>query len=309
MCRPDTVFYAGLVGISGAVTGGDASPTQLGLAWLVPTLAWIASLYGGDYFDRDLDALTKPHRPIPSGRVGARTARTVMILLILTGFALTVAVNLRALLLAGAAAVLGIGYARVFKGRGLSGNIIRGAPTALAFLFGAMVVQPFPAPELAIMAAALWIHDSGSNLLGALGDRDGDRSGGYATYPVARGDDAALTALVRFFIAWVTLVALASVVIDSYRVPCFYLTLLVAVILGAVSLVMVVRAPKPVPRMVCLRAHELIVIERLLLPSAAIVAADRFFLFTFVVAPSIGATVLAAFVMRRSYRLPSPMAA
>src|SRR6266487_992200 len=61
--RPYTLFYPGLVGLSGAGLASDhVSALRLLGSWLVPTLGWIAGLYGGDYFDRTLDAAAKPHR-------------------------------------------------------------------------------------------------------------------------------------------------------------------------------------------------------------------------------------------------------
>lgn len=302
-CRPDTIFYAGTVGLSGAIlTNPDAEPRLLFLAWLVPTLAWIASLYGGDYFDRDLDALTKPHRPIPSGRIRPGTARNAMVLLIGAGGLLAMLVNPLTALLAIPATIFGIAYARWLKGKGLWGNTSRGLPTALTVLYGSMVVQPLPAPELAILAVMLWIHDSGSNLLGALCDRDGDRLGGYLTYPVQYGDEATVRGLTRFFICWVTL-ALISPVFLANRIDLagYYGPLAVAVALGWISLRSVIRAPRPIPRAVGLRAHEIVVIERIILGTFLIAAASRVGLALSIGVPSMLFTVLARRLMRRRY--------
>ncbi|MGH3564913.1 MAG: UbiA family prenyltransferase [Pseudonocardia sp.] len=308
-CRPDTIFYAGTVGLSGAVlTDSDADPRLLVLAWLVPTLAWIASLYGGDYFDRELDALTKPHRPVPSGRIRAGTARNLMILLIGAGGILAVLVNPLTIVLAAVATVFGIAYARWLKGRGLWGNIVRGLPTALTLLYGSMTVQTLPAVELAALALMFWIHDSGSNLLGALCDRDGDRRGGYLTYPVLRGDAATVRGLTGFFVGWVVL-GLAWPVLagDDVSLPIYYAGLLAAVALGGVSLVSVVRTTRPIARAVGLRAHEIIVVERLLLGSYLIAAAGRVGLAVLVAGPSLVLTVTARMLMRSRYE-PAPEA-
>jgi len=89
--RPYTLFYPGLVGLSGAGLASDhVSALRLLGSWLVPTLGWIAGLYGGDYFDRTLDAAAKPHRPIPSGRISPRTALASAITCVLVGCAIGV---------------------------------------------------------------------------------------------------------------------------------------------------------------------------------------------------------------------------
>ncbi|CAM3874309.1 UbiA family prenyltransferase [Kibdelosporangium persicum] len=301
-CRPDTIFYAGTVGLSGAILADPDAPGHLlFFAWLVPTLAWIASLYGGDYFDRELDALTKPHRPIPSGRISAKTAKNLMIGLIGTSGLVAVLVNPLTVLLAVAAAVFGIAYASKLKGKGLWGNISRGLPTALTVLYGSMTVQPLPAWELVPLALMFWIHDSGSNLLGALCDRDGDRRGGYLTYPVQRGDEATVRGLKMFFLGWVAIAALWPVLGYGIDVPIYYAALLVVVALGGMSLSSVVRAPRPIPRAVGLRAHEIVVAERIVLGTFLIAAAGRTELALLVGVPSLALTLIARHLMRRRY--------
>jgi 4-hydroxybenzoate polyprenyltransferase/geranylgeranylglycerol-phosphate geranylgeranyltransferase len=302
-CRPDTIFYAGTVGLSGAIlTRPDADARSLFLAWLVPTLAWIASLYGGDYFDRELDALTKPHRPIPSGRIRPLTARNLMIILIGSGGILAVLANPLTVLLALPATVFGIAYARWLKGRGLWGNVSRGLPTALTVLYGSMTVRALPVPELIPLAVMFWVHDSGSNLLGALCDRDGDGAGGYLTYPVRNGDEATVRGLVRFYGGWVALALLCPVVL-GHRVGLvgYYVPLAAAIALGWVSLLGVLRAPRPIPRPVGLRAHEIVVVERIILGTFLIAAAGRVELALLVGVPSALLTVLARRLMRPRY--------
>jgi 4-hydroxybenzoate polyprenyltransferase/geranylgeranylglycerol-phosphate geranylgeranyltransferase len=306
-CRPDTLFYAGTVGLSGAVlTDVDAQPWLLLLAWLVPTLAWIASIYGGDYFDRDLDRLTKPHRPIPSGRLRAETARAIMVLFIGAGGLVAVLVNPLTAGLAAVACVFGIAYASVLKGRGLWGNVARGLPAALTLLWGSMVVQPLPELRLVPLAVVFWLHDSGSNLLGALGDRDGDRRGGYRTYPVLRGDEATVRGMVGFLVAWLALAALWPPVLGtgmswSLSLPVYYAGLAVTGLANGVSVALVARAPRPIPRAVCLRAHEIVVAERIVLGTFLPAAAGRPDVALLVGGTSLAATLVARGLMRRRY--------
>jgi geranylgeranylglycerol-phosphate geranylgeranyltransferase len=306
-CRPDTLFYAGTVGLSGAVlTDVDAAPRLLLLAWLVPTLVWVASIYGGDYFDRDLDRLTKPHRPIPSGRVGAGTARAVMVAGIAVGGLIAVLVNPLTAGLAAVACVFGIAYASVLKGRGLWGNVVRGLPTALTLLWGSMVVRPLPEPWLVPLAVVFWLHDSGSNLLGALGDRDGDRRGGCRTYPVLRGDDASVRGLVDFGVGFVALAALWPLVVGAgipapVSLPVYSAGLAVVALANWVAVALVARAPRPIPRAVCLRAHEIVVAERIVLGTFLPAAAGRTDIALLVGGPSLAATLVARGLMRRRY--------
>ncbi|WP_409180334.1 UbiA family prenyltransferase [Amycolatopsis sp. VS8301801F10] len=302
-CRPDTVFYAGAIGLSGAIlTRPDAGFSVLFPAWFVPTLAWIASLYGGDYFDRELDGLTKPHRPIPSGRIQPGTARNAMVFLIGAGALFAVLVNPLTALLSIPAAVFGIAYARWLKGKGLWGNASRGLPSALTVLYGSMTAQPLPVPQLVVLSLMFWVHDSGSNLLGALCDRDGDRRGGYLTYPVQRGDEATVRGLAGFYAGWVALALAAPPVLGDRVDPvAYYAPLSVAIALGWVSLRGVLRAPRPIARAIGVRAHEIVVAERIVLGTFLIAAAGRPGLALAVGTPSLLLTVLARRLMRRRY--------
>ncbi len=302
-CRPDTLCYAGTIGLSGAVlTDVDVPARLLLLAWVVPTLAWIASIYGGDYFDRDLDRLTKPHRPIPSGRLRAATARTVMVVFIGAGGLIAVLVNPLTAGLAAIACVFGIAYASVLKGRGLWGNVARGLPSALTLLWGSMVVQPLPDPRLIPLAVVFWLHDSGSNLLGALGDRDGDRIGGYRTFPVLHGDEATVRGMTRLLVAWVAIAALWPPLFGAgMSSPVYCAGLGVTALASCAAVGMVARAPRPIPRAVCLRAHEIVGAERIVLGTFLPAAAGRLDVALLVGGPSLAVTLVARGLMRRRY--------
>ncbi|MGH2347409.1 MAG: UbiA family prenyltransferase, partial [Chloroflexota bacterium] len=81
MTRPYTMFHAGLVAVAGAelASSGDGAPWRVALAGAVTICGWEAGLYAGDYYDRDLDARSKPFRPVPSGWVSPREAFLTMV--------------------------------------------------------------------------------------------------------------------------------------------------------------------------------------------------------------------------------------
>lgn len=300
ICRPDTIFYAGLVPVAGALlTDPHTSPWRLVGVWAAITLGWISSLYGGDYFDRELDALAKPRRPIPSGRMRASAAFTGMVVTIALGSLLATVLNPRNLALVVVTIVLGVSYARVFKARGLWGNLVRGAPTALAFVVGMMVAGPDPRWELLPFCLVFWLHDSASNLVGALCDVDGDRRGGYRTFPVRHGDAATVRMLYVLNAGWVALALLYPPLLDGPVDTAAYLRFLApTVLLGLVPLLVLSRARRPISRLTALRAHEMIVVERLVLAAAVIAAADERLALTLLV-PALGLTVLSRALMRR----------
>jgi geranylgeranylglycerol-phosphate geranylgeranyltransferase len=273
--RPYTLCYVGLVSLAGALLASDDAPGwRLAGAWAAPTLGWLAGLYGGDYFDRELDAIAKPHRPIPSGRLRPRVAFAAMCGNIAAAAIITAVLNPWSLALAAVTAVAGIGYSTAFKKRGLSGHLVRGGLMSAAFLFGAMATVDRPPWWLFAGAAIFWIHDAGSNLVGALRDIDGDRAGGYRTAPVRYGVTAALSVAIVCWLGWcaaaVGFLASGQVQIESGFGTWSFLVLAAA--LGAVAILVLVRASPDGLREAALGAHEVLVVERLVLAAALLAA-------------------------------------
>src|SRR3989442_12907342 len=189
MARPYTMFHAGLVAIAGAdvASGGHVAVWRTTLAALVTMCGWEAGLYAGDYYDREIDARSKPARPVPSGRVSAREAFLTMVGLIGAGYVCAVALGAANLALAVVTTALGIAYAKTFKGRALLGNFDRGVLGVCATLFGALAGGSLLQPAVLVLAALVFCHDSATNLVGAMRDDDGDRAAGCHTVPAASG--------------------------------------------------------------------------------------------------------------------------
>ncbi|WFE40837.1 UbiA family prenyltransferase [Micromonospora sp. WMMD998] len=274
--RPYTLWYVGLVGLGGAaVAAGPHHPWRLLSAWAAPTAGWLGGHYLGDWFDRELDAGSKPHRPIPSSRLGARTALAcgcacfaVLAALALAGGWGTTA----AALLAGCGIVA---YSRWLKARGIAGNLVRGALGAVALLYGALAVglpaDPFPAwAVLLALIVAFWSHDAMSNLVGALRDIDGDRAGGYETLPVRRGVPFAVRTVVALHAVTIGAALAAGLLADRDARPAYLATLLVVVVVGVAAWMPLVARGAGMPVLVALRAHSVLVVERVLLASAVV---------------------------------------
>ena len=96
-----------------------------------------------DYFDRELDKVNHPERPIPAGIIKAEqvyiSAGAIFIVLLILG----TLINLLMFIILVTATFLMVGYELVFKDRGLVGNFTIGVLTGLLFLFGAAVVSEF----------------------------------------------------------------------------------------------------------------------------------------------------------------------
>ncbi|MFK3984768.1 UbiA family prenyltransferase [Micromonospora sp. NPDC050397] len=274
--RPYTLWYVGLLGLAGAgLTGGRHEPWDLLAAWATPTVGWIGGHYLGDWFDRELDAIGKPHRPIPSGRLPATTALACGIACLAVVGALTVRGGWPTALVALLAAGGIIAYSRGLKARGLSGNLTRGLLGALALLYGALLD---PGPYLWALVpfvVAIWAHDTASNLVGTLRDVVGDRAGGYRTVPVRHGLRVATRTAAGCYA-----VALAAAVVGGVAAPdgpvhtggrTSYLWLLAVIAVAGVAVFVTLLVHRGDPSVrTALRAHEFLVLERIGLAGAMV---------------------------------------
>lgn len=140
-----------------------------------------------DFFDRAIDAVNRPRRPIPSGRVSPRAALLFSILLFFTGCACAVLVSGLCLAVAASNSALLYMYARSLKATPLAGNLCVGYLTGSTFLFGGAAygadgVRAVLAP--ALLAALATVS---REIVKDIEDVEGDRAGGARTLPILAG--------------------------------------------------------------------------------------------------------------------------
>jgi geranylgeranylglycerol-phosphate geranylgeranyltransferase len=305
--RPYTLFWCGLVSLAGAVVSFQAWPVEAPLVFAIPILGWIAGLYLADYSDRNLDRHQKPHRPIPSGRIAAREALIVGAVFAIAGLLLTFFLNPVNIVLTFVAAGLVYVYARWTKPLGLLGNLTRGLLTLTTFLFGVAAVRPLSSltPGLGVLGLIFFLHDTNSNIIGAMRDVAGDQAAGCQTTPVRYGMRTALFISLGLSISYLSLavILVQSVPLLLYAVP-FYFLLLLGVLLLVTMYVLLFRTTEQFFQEQMLRAHELFVGERILFASAFIVGVVNLtFVSISLVLLSFLLTLLSQYVLRRRYEL------
>jgi len=215
LTRPVNAVVAGVLTLIGVfVAGGLAGPGQALVPAAAATAATVLATAAGnavnDYFDREIDRVNAPDRPIPRGAVSPRAALAFSGLL----FGLAVALALTLPVVAIAIAVINllalVAYTELFKGLPGVGNAVVAYLGGSTFLFGgAAVGEPLTAGVLAALAA---LSTLARELIKDVEDIDGDRQEGLNTLPIAVGERPALA---------VALVALALAVAAS---PLPYLT-------------------------------------------------------------------------------------
>nr|AGS08020.1 BchG [Aquincola tertiaricarbonis] len=153
-----------------------------------------------DWFDRDVDAINEPQRPIPSGRMPGAWGLYIAVLWTLLSLLLAAALGPTALAAAGFGLLLAWAYSAPplrLKRNGWWGNSACAlCYEGLAWLTGAAVMSLGDWPEGRSVALAL-LYSAGAHGIMTLNDFksiEGDRQTGIASLPVQLGVDGAARA-------------------------------------------------------------------------------------------------------------------
>ncbi|MEV6784058.1 SCO3242 family prenyltransferase [Streptomyces sp. NPDC051098] len=125
LLRVSALFTVPGDALAGAASLGVAPNRGTALALGSSLCLYEAGMALNDWADRDEDAIDRPHRPIPSGRIAPRSALTAAAVLTGAGLALSAAAGRRSLALATALAATVWSYDLHFKHT-------RGGPAAMA---------------------------------------------------------------------------------------------------------------------------------------------------------------------------------
>ena len=150
-----------------------------------------------DYYDREVDRVAHPERPIPSGKVAPKTARALAFGLFTLAFVLSVFVSWQSVTIVLVSIVIMVGYERSLKAEGFAGNLAISWLTGALFLFGGAAVGKL---ELAwILAALAFLATLGREIVKDIQDIEGDK-GSRRTLPMRVGvKNAGIAGSAAFF--------------------------------------------------------------------------------------------------------------
>jgi geranylgeranylglycerol-phosphate geranylgeranyltransferase len=194
--RPGNAIAAGIMTfIGGFVVRGvgvfdDGSRIAIGTAIVVTVLAASAGNTINDYFDREIDRINNPNRPIPSGTVTPHEALRFSAVLFAAAFVLALTLPLLAAAIAIVNLVLLVTYTRVFKGRPGTGNLVIAYLSGSTFLIGGATVGQITGTILTFFALAA-LSTVAREIIKDIEDMEGDREKGLQTLPIAIGKQRA----------------------------------------------------------------------------------------------------------------------
>ncbi|MEF8852188.1 MAG: geranylgeranylglycerol-phosphate geranylgeranyltransferase [Haloarculaceae archaeon] len=191
LTRPVNAIAAGsLTAIGAVVAGAGTQYVPVATATVTTVLAVAAGNAINDYFDREIDSINRPDRPLPRGEVSPRGALAFAVILFGLATALALTLPLVAIVIAGINLAALVAYTELFKGLPGVGNAIVAYLVGSTFLFGGAAVGKLEGVVvLAFLAAASTFT---REVIKDVEDIVGDREEGLRTLPIVLGERRSL---------------------------------------------------------------------------------------------------------------------
>ncbi|WP_435195483.1 geranylgeranylglycerol-phosphate geranylgeranyltransferase [Natronomonas sp. EA1] len=206
LTRPGNAVAAGLLTFIGAFVAGIPSSTPAYVGVTAAVLATVFATGAGnainDYFDREIDRINQPGRPIPRGAVTPRQALWFSVALFVGAVALTAVLPPLAIAIAVVNLLALVAYTKVFKGLPGMGNLVVSYLGGSTFLFGSAAVLGRLSAAVVVLFALAALSTFAREVVKDVEDIEGDREEGLNTLPIAAGERVALVvALVALVVA------------------------------------------------------------------------------------------------------------
>lgn len=193
LLRYKNCAMAGLAAVIGAAIAYSAAPGEL--LWMVPVFLTVFFITGAgnainDYFDANIDAINRPSRPIPSGRVTKEFAFRVSIFLFAIGIVSSYFIGTTPipLLIAVFNSMLLYFYAYSLKRKAFVGNLSVSYLTGSTFLFGGAAFGGKGIEVILVLFFLSMLATLAREIVKAIEDMEGDRKDGASTLPIKIGD-------------------------------------------------------------------------------------------------------------------------
>jgi geranylgeranylglycerol-phosphate geranylgeranyltransferase len=158
-----------------------------------------------DYYDREIDAVNRPKRPIPSGCISPMSALNYSLILFAVGCLMAALVNQICLLVAALNSALLFFYARNLKATPLAGNLCVAFLTGSTFLFGGATAGQVGLLANQVPFFLSFLATMSREIAKDIEDVEGDRQGKAKTLPILAGEKVSGTLAAIFALAAVSL--------------------------------------------------------------------------------------------------------
>ena len=235
--RPVNSVMMGLAVLVGAAVGGGAgilhAPRELFLAFLTGFFMSGSAMAVNDYYDREIDAINEPGRPIPSGAVNPGEALAIYGVFSVLGLGSAWLTSVNNLAIGILAWVIMMAYSTFGKRMGFPGNLMVSACVSLPFVYGGIIAGGGAMGSSLLFALIAFLANTGREVTKGIVDVEGDRASGMRTVAVSMGPRIAVWVSVVFYISAV-LVSYVPVYLDLVSI--WYSPFVIVTDIGLVTL-------------------------------------------------------------------------
>lgn len=207
LMRPVNCMMMGFAVIVGAALPSGLSFQFSGwqpllLSFFTPFVLTGSAMAVNDYFDREIDAINEPRRPIPSGAVSPREALIFFSMLTILGLLGAFLTNLYCFLTAVFAWAVMVLYSAKGKRTGFLGNLLVSTCVSVPFVYGAIALKGSLPQSSLLFAFIAFLSNTGREVTKGIVDIEGDSKEEIKTIAVLYGSRfAAIFATVLNFTA------------------------------------------------------------------------------------------------------------
>jgi geranylgeranylglycerol-phosphate geranylgeranyltransferase len=139
-----------------------------------------AIMVTNDYWDRFVDAVNEPGRPIPSGRISTDEALIYALTLIIAGLTSAYLTNLACLVVSVISLLISLTYNTKGKQAGLLGNFMVSAIVVIPLIYGGVIYKGFNIPQQEItltivFSLMVFLSITGREITKGISDMEGDK--------------------------------------------------------------------------------------------------------------------------------------
>ena len=208
LIRPVNCLMMGFAVIVGAALASRSLSNitwQLFYGFITGFMLTGASMAINDHYDRDIDAVNEPQRPIPSGAVKPWEALVFAFALTAVGFAAALLTSIYCSVIAIITWITSVTYSTVGKRSGLPGNFLVSICVAIPFIYGSVAATNAITLNVLVFALMAFLSVTGREVTKGIVDVKGDEARDVKTLAVRFGERNAAVASAVFYLLAVSL--------------------------------------------------------------------------------------------------------
>jgi len=204
LTRPVNCVMMGIAVIVGAALAnpnmGSSSWPKLVYGFVTGFMLTAASMTINDYYDRQIDAINEPKRPLPSGLIKPKNALMFATILSILGFAAAYLTNPYCLVTAVVAWMAFAVYTTIGKRSGLPGNFLVSVCVTIPFIYGSIAIVAEVRMNVLLFASMAFLSNTGREITKGIVDVKGDMAANVKTMAVRYGEKSAAIAAASFYV-------------------------------------------------------------------------------------------------------------